>query len=337
MEETKSRSMYCVGFGNITRECTNRKSQHMLENLCPERDFKLEHGGFCDEQVECLRHIFGKRLLVTSGCNSSKLQIWDIGGDDTDFIKQTGVININHTPAKGRKIASGLTENPSVLHGSQINDIQLTELASGKVLFAVESDSLDTVSGLQFVNSSSFVICANNGSLFVGDTRDPKMEHYTLPECMSGSHWTFGLRTDLPHSDLTSCSVSRLSSCGLVLVSDLRKMSSPVKQVRLNLQDSVPTSDFLTVTWAPALDSCLAVSGFNGNVLVFDTRSWTTDLKTPEPVFVHRGHNLSCEQRTAGEQLVVTAHVWHPWRPRTLLSAASDGSLHVWDWVDKDH
>lgn len=32
---------------------------------------------------------------------------------------------------------------------------------------------------------------------------------------------------------------------------------------------------------------------------------------------------------------VVTTHSWHPWRPRTLLSAGTDGSLHVWDWVDK--
>lgn len=55
----------------------------------------------------------------------------------------------------------------------------------------------------------------------------------------------------------------------------------------------------------------------------------------PQPIFVHRGHDL-CEEK-ADASLVVTTHVWHPWRPRTLLSAASDGSIHVWDWVDKDN
>lgn len=68
---------------------------------------------------------------------------------------------------------------------------------------------------------------------------------------------------------------------------------------------------------------------------IFDTRSWSTDSQTPQAVFVHRGHDLSSDEK-ADASLVVTTHVWHPWRPRTLLSAASDGSIHVWDWVIKD-
>ncbi|CAI9597456.1 unnamed protein product [Staurois parvus] len=30
----------------------------------------------------------------------------------------------------------------------------------------------------------------------------------------------------------------------------------------------------------------------------------------------------------------VTCHTWHPWKERTLISAANDGSLHMWDWLD---
>ncbi|KAL6469953.1 hypothetical protein MHYP_G00210720 [Metynnis hypsauchen] len=309
------------------------------QGLCPERDFKVQHGGFCDEPVECLRHIFGKsnRCVVTSGRNSSKLQVWNLGEDDSDVIKRTGVINLERMSAEGRKIASGLTEDPSVLHGSQISDVQLIELATGKVLYAVGTDSLDAVSGLQFVNANEFVICANNGTLYVGDTRDPRIEQYALQASMTRSHWIFGLKTNLPQSDLASCTVSRLSSCGQVLLSDFRKMSSPVREAQLNLQHSFPSSDFMTVTWAPALDNFLSVSGFDGTVLVFDTTCWTTDLKNPKPTFVHRGHDFSCEAKTDGTPLVVTTHVWHPWRPRTLLSAASDGSIHVWDWVDKEN
>ncbi|XP_026861355.2 WD repeat-containing protein 73 isoform X2 [Electrophorus electricus] len=252
------------------------------KGLCPERDFKLQHGGFCDEPVECLRHIFGKRCVVTSGQYSSKLQVWDIGEGDSG------------------------------------------------------TDSLDAVSGLQFVNSSTFVVCANNGTLYVGDTRDPRMKHYVLHGSMSGSHWVFALRKDQPHSDPAACTVARLSSFGQVLVSDLRNLCSPVRQAQLNLQQNMATCDFLNVTWAPVLDSCLAVSGFDGKVHIFDTTSWSTVSQTPQPVFVHRGHDLSHEAKTDGTLLVVTTHVWHPWRPRTLLSAASDGSIHVWDWVDKN-
>ncbi|MCJ8740889.1 hypothetical protein PDJAM_G00064280 [Pangasius djambal] len=53
------------------------------QGLCPERDFKVQHGGFSDEPVECLRHIYGKRCVVTSGRHNSKLQVWDIGEDDS--------------------------------------------------------------------------------------------------------------------------------------------------------------------------------------------------------------------------------------------------------------
>lgn len=61
--------------------------------------------------------------------------------NNQDIIKRTGVINLSTSP-KNQKIASALTEHPSVLHGSQISDVQLTELASGKVLYAVGKDKV---------------------------------------------------------------------------------------------------------------------------------------------------------------------------------------------------
>ncbi|ROL47573.1 WD repeat-containing protein 73 [Anabarilius grahami] len=57
------------------------------QGLCAERDFKVQHGGFSEEPVECLIHIPGTRCLVTSGSSSSTLQIWDIGGDDSVFVQ----------------------------------------------------------------------------------------------------------------------------------------------------------------------------------------------------------------------------------------------------------
>ncbi|XP_062867767.1 WD repeat-containing protein 73 [Trichomycterus rosablanca] len=304
------------------------------QGLCPERDFKVLHGGFSDEQVKCLRHV-GNRCLVTSGQHSSNLQVWNIGGDQSDVIKKTGVINCTATSATCRKLAARVTGDASVLHGSLVSDVQQTEISSGKVQYAVGTDSMDTVSGLQFVNANTFLICASNGTLYTGDTRDPTIKHYCLQESADGSDWVFGLNTDGTSSDPASCSAARLSSTGQVIVSDLRNPSAPVKQAQLNL--NVTGSDFLTVTWAPALDSHLAVSGFDGHMRVFDTVSWTADPEQhPEPTFIHRGHEMSREEKiNAATPLVVTTHVWHPQRQRTLLSAASDGSVHVWDWVDK--
>lgn len=56
---------------------------------------------------------------------------------NTDVIKRTGVINPKSPSAKSGKIASGLAENPTALHGSYTNDVQLTELATGRVLYTV--------------------------------------------------------------------------------------------------------------------------------------------------------------------------------------------------------
>lgn len=56
---------------------------------------------------------------------------------NTDVIKRTGVINLKSTSAKGIKIAPGLTDDPTVLHGSSISDVQLTEIATGRVLYTV--------------------------------------------------------------------------------------------------------------------------------------------------------------------------------------------------------
>ncbi|XP_027016758.1 WD repeat-containing protein 73 isoform X1 [Tachysurus fulvidraco] len=305
------------------------------QGLCPERDFKVQHGGFSDEPIECLRHIFGKRCVVTSGQHSSKLQVWDIGDDDNDVMRRTGVINCSHTSTTGRKLASGFTEDASVLHGSTVHDVQHTDVASGRMLYAVETDSLDVVNCLQFVNTSTFVICATNGTLYMGDLRDQKVSCYALSENTTGSEWAFGLRTAEPQCDPASCIVARLSSSGQVIVSDLRNPSTLVGQAQLNLQQNHLSNEFLTVTWAPALDNHLAVSGFDGTVQIFDTRRWSIESQTPQPIFVHRGHNFSCEENS-DTSLLVTTHVWHPQRPRTLLSAASDGSIHVWDWVDNE-
>ncbi|OXB54310.1 UNVERIFIED_CONTAM: hypothetical protein H355_002714 [Colinus virginianus] len=70
-------------------------------------------------------------------------------------------------------------------------------------------------------------------------------------------------------------------------------------------------------------------SGFDGSVRIYDTRSWAGAGCHAEPLFVHEGH----EWGGTRPRPRVTAHAWHPHRARTLVSAATDGSLHVWDWA----
>lgn len=93
----------------------------------------------------------------------------------------------------------------------------------------------------------------------MGDTRDPSTARYPLEESKSGLHWSFGLRSNSSQSEPST--VARLSSTGHILLSDLRDLQSPFCQTRLNVQQSPPNNDFLNISWAPVLDSCLSVSG----------------------------------------------------------------------------
>ncbi|XP_064208507.1 WD repeat-containing protein 73 [Anguilla rostrata] len=307
------------------------------QGLCSERDFKVGHGGFSEESVNCLKHIAGTRCVVTSGAPGSKLQVWQIGEDDSDTIKNTGCIEPKISSDKQCRIASGSAGAACVLHGSEFRDIQITELASGRVLYAMDSGSSDPVSGLQFVDGDTFLVCGERGDLCLCDTRAPSALQMGRPgDRGGGSFWNMGLkRGPSPPDAAASRTVAQLSSSGQVVVSDLRDSRGPLCRAQLNVPHKTPPCpDLVTVTWAPALSDHLAVSGFDGTVQIYDTADWGPELKETEPLFTHRGHVMSSGFEADADAALVTTHVWHPWKPRTVLSAATDGSLHVWDWVD---
>lgn len=122
-------------------------------------------------------------------------------------------------------------------------------------------DIPDLLSSLQFVSGSVFVACACNGDLYVGDTRKPSALQQTPAGGREGAHWCMGVKTDLSSLDPSSCSVARLSTSCQVVVSDLRDLRAPLCQAQLHVQRKTTGDDFMKVTWAPALDNCLAVSG----------------------------------------------------------------------------
>ncbi|KAJ7996680.1 hypothetical protein DPEC_G00239540 [Dallia pectoralis] len=303
------------------------------QGLCAERDFKVVHGGFTDGSINCLKHIPGTRCVITNDGCSSQLYVWDVGDDDSDVIKRTADIHLKTASSdKGVKIDSCFTGNACVLHGSQVNDIQLTELTSGAALYTVGTDVSDALSALQFVSGSVYLACSVDGDLYVGDTRVASPPLRSAAGGREADHWSMGVRTDPSSPEPSSCCIARLSSSCQVVVSDLRNLKSPVCQAQLNVQRKTTCDDFILVTWAPALENCLAVSGFDGMVQIYDTASWRPELMDFQPLFSHRGHMMS--EYNVDTSPVVTTHVWHPSRPRTVLSAGVDGSVHVWDWVD---
>ncbi|POI20663.1 hypothetical protein CIB84_015590, partial [Bambusicola thoracicus] len=53
------------------------------QGLCPERDFKVECGGFSNRPVYSLKHVPDTSLLVTSGPPDSSLQLWQMSAEDS--------------------------------------------------------------------------------------------------------------------------------------------------------------------------------------------------------------------------------------------------------------
>lgn len=341
LEWTSGKTVCVAGYSSSKNEILELRLPmkllaHENKGLCAERDFKVSHGGFTDGPVRCLTHIPGTRCAVTNDGLSSDLQVWDLGGDESDVIGRTGsVTGKRSTSERGSRIAARPSSTPQVLHGAQVNDIQLTELTSGQTLYKLETDSADPLSSLQFASDTVFLAGCCNGNVYVADTRMSAAPQLSPSPSSNKSviWWTDGSA----HPHLSSCRVIRVSSSGQAVVSDLRNLRGAECQAQLDIQTPGRCSQVdVQVSWAPALDDCISVSGFSGVVQIYNTRVWRAELQEVEPLFEHRGHVVSSPQTEDSVPAFVTSHVWHPERPRMLLSAASDGSVHVWDWVDPD-
>ncbi|XP_034029388.1 LOW QUALITY PROTEIN: WD repeat-containing protein 73 [Thalassophryne amazonica] len=306
------------------------------KGLCAERDFKVVHGWFLMAPVHCLRHVPGTRCVVTNDGLSNSLQVWELDGDDIDVIRRTGSIEGSVSDSgRGSRIAARLWSRPEVLHGAESGAVQLTALATRQTTYRQEMDSSDPLSSLQFVSDTVFLTGCCNGSFYLTDTRTSAPPQLSPPPVASrgGNHTLVGTCSLGPSSSELSCRVVRLSSSGQAVVSDLRRPGGTLCQVQLDVQTRHCNIDDVTVSWAPVMDNCIAVSGFNGAVQIYDTSAWRVELHEAKPLFQHHGHVVS--PQCSDDGIFITSHVWHPERRRTLLSAASDGSVHVWDWVDQ--
>ncbi|XP_061574490.1 WD repeat-containing protein 73 [Cololabis saira] len=339
IEWTSGRTICVAGYNSSKIEILELRLPLKLfadenKGLCPERDFKVVHGGFTEGPIRCLRHIPGTRCAVTNDGQSSDLQVWDLGGDDSDVIRRTGSIRGRTGPSEtGSRIAARVSSPPEVLHGALSSSVQLTQLESGNSIYKLETESADVLSSLQFLNDTEFLAGCRNGSIYIADTRTPAVPQASPAPASSAGPVLWW--TDASGPRASSGSVVRVSSSGQAVVSDLRNLDGAVCRAQLDVQTGHCKLDNVRVSWSPTLDDCISVSGFDGVVQIYSTALWSTELQKAQPMFQHRGHAVS-SQADGGAPVSVTSHVWHAERPHTLLSAASDGSVHVWDWVDPD-
>lgn len=80
--------------------------------------------------------------------------------------------------------------------------------------------------------------------------------------------------------------------------------------------------------YSPASPYTLSVSGVHRGVKLYDTATWSGEVKgEPPPLFLHSGHEVECAEAH------VLVHSWQPGVQGTaILSADSQASLHAWQW-----
>uniref|UniRef100_A0A3B4AXF9 WD repeat domain 73 n=1 Tax=Periophthalmus magnuspinnatus TaxID=409849 RepID=A0A3B4AXF9_9GOBI len=170
----------------------------------------------------------------------------------------------------------------------------------------------EPLSCLQFLSEGVFVCGSVNGSVLEVDSRSP-----APPTCHPAP-----LPSDSTAWSMDVCGgglVVRSRASGHTVVSDLRKMDSRLAQAQV-------TSFYQS--YIHCYSYFLFLSGVNGLVQIYNTSLWGAELQPAHAQFEHRGHVVSSHE----DDVITTSHAWHPERPRTLLSAASDASVHVWDW-----
>nr|XP_019599083.1 PREDICTED: WD repeat-containing protein 73 [Rhinolophus sinicus] len=294
--------------------------------LFPERDFKVCHGGFSDRSVFDLKHVPDTRLLVTSGLPGCYLQVWQVA-EDSDVIKAVSTIAVHEKEANlWPRVAIFSSVAPGVLHGVRLSGLKVVDLASQKTTYTSGVSDSEELSSLQVLGADTFAFCCTSGRLGIVDTRQKwaPSENISPSAGSRGGRWC---------AEVGGRGIASLCSDGQLCLLDPRDLCHPVSSVQCPVSTPSPDPELLRVTWAPGLDNCLAISGFDATVQVHDVTCWAGTEGQVEPLFTHRGHIL-LDGNAPDAAPLVTTHTWHPHKPRTLLSAASDASLHVWDWVD---
>ncbi|XP_048225281.1 WD repeat-containing protein 73 [Perognathus longimembris pacificus] len=302
------------------------------QGLFPERDFTVRHGGFSDRSILALKHVPDTRLLVTSGCPGGHVKVWQTA-EDSDVISAVSTLAVDEEEGSlWPRLAILPSVAPSVLHGVRLSGLKIVDLESQKTMYCSGVEDSEELSSLQGLDADTFAFCCSSGRLGLVDTRQKwaPVETPRPSPISEDQKWCAEVRAT---GQGPGPSIASLSSDGQLRLLDPRQLCSPVNAVQCPVSTPSPDPELLRVTWAPGLHNCLAISGFDGTVQVYDITCWDPAGSQAEPVFTHRGH-ICLEGNEVDTAPLVTTHTWHPSKPRTVLSAASDASLHVWDWVD---
>lgn len=114
---------------------------------------------------------------------------------------------------------------------------------------------------MAFLDRNTALLCCAEGQLSLADVRQAQapLEAASVPWAPCGERWRMAVAPQ--GSDSGSRPVARLSSGGHLSLTDVRKTSESLAWVKCRFPRPSSGAEFLRVSWAPALQGCLAVSG----------------------------------------------------------------------------
>lgn len=304
------------------------KAEEENSGLVKDRDFRIINGGFCDNQVTTIKHIPNTRIICACprvSSNSSGIEIWELGSEDTDLIQRMGSIK-NPTPKHDTCKLAVFSEEKEAVFGSHSDNVCLADINTRQIIQqSQDSESTEIISTVHTVDKNQILCCCQkSGDVVMLDKREKFKTVNKLTNSVSreGLYWT----QDLDKSKET---VYQLSSCGNINMLDIRKLSNEIACFNIEQKETTQTN-FLNIQLSADKKEKFSVSGFDSFVYVFNCKETKCEA-TLKPCFVHEGHLKNCIDQSK-ETRVVT-HLWHPWQPDLILSAAEDGSLHGWQYI----
>ncbi|OWF39270.1 WD repeat-containing protein 73-like [Mizuhopecten yessoensis] len=309
------------------------KASQEKAGLIKNRDFHMNAGCYCPHRVACLKHVPNSRTIATCpDTEACKIQFWKLGTDDTDVIRNISTVENTHSKGSPAHITP-VPGTENLVFGSHLDNLCTVDSNTGQVS-CTGCQRSERISSMDFTDSNTLICCCQEtGELVTFDLREDltkvKQEHTNNISLDQKCFWT---------STVTEFGVLKLSSTGEVRRVEKHNWSTDVGRwnTELNL-----LSDFsnLTINALPRNEDTVYISGFDSNVYIFNlpmlsSMGSQTDHQVSKPVFKHEGHMQNARMDTQAKLLTTVTHILHPLQHDLVLSAATDGSLHAWQFND---
>ncbi|KAL4220251.1 WD repeat-containing protein [Mactra antiquata] len=291
-------------------------------------DFQVNTGGFPEKQIVDLKHLPDTRFCITAPKDSTSITLWEMGTTDTDLIQKHNTVTsvVSNNLCTYIDVCNDQT-NKYIVFGSTLDNVTILDANNMKPIGDTsKSKDGDNISSLYLKSSNDVYICTNVGDIYHIDTRTsfhPVICHQHQI-CNKNTHWT------MDHLNNQSNCLLQVSSDFDACYYDIRSSKTYLKQLDLYDDHVSRTNNSSLHVKSSADGTKFSINGLDGMVYIYNTLSLTLEDKILEPVFIHKGHVMNSETQTGS--LYITSHLWHPWQQDLIISAASDCSLHAWQY-----